>query len=77
MELPEDSKRIRTMNKFTVIAQGIVPRGQGKNNGPLKAGPGGVCKCPKCGNEMPHAAGVPCSDIRCDKCGTMMVRKDA
>jgi len=32
-----------------------------------------TCVCPKCGNEVPHARrGVPCSSIRCPKCGTPM-----
>jgi hypothetical protein len=37
-------------------------------------GPGGKCVCPTCGTEVNHQIGVPCSDIKCPKCGTSMVR---
>lgn len=31
-----------------------------------------VCKCPKCGYEMPFQRGVPCTEIKCPKCDTQM-----
>ena len=50
-------------------------RRAGRMGGPLVAGPGGTCVCPKCGHEVPHQRGLPCSAVECEKCGTLMVRK--
>ena len=35
----------------------------------------GICVCPNCKNEIPHQVGVPCHQIKCPKCGTLMIRK--
>lgn len=43
--------------------------------GPYKAGPGGMCVCPKCEHKQTHARGVACTDTKCAKCGTKMVRE--
>ncbi len=53
-----------------------IGRGKGIGGGPLAAGPGGVCVCPKCKMEVPHAVGIPCYKMKCSKCGATMVRKD-
>jgi Zn finger protein HypA/HybF involved in hydrogenase expression len=42
--------------------------------GSKAAGPGGSCKCPKCGKSVKHQ-GIPCYQQNCPKCGTKMVRK--
>jgi len=49
-------------------------RGQGRMGGPYAAGPGGNCICPNCGYSTPHAAGQPCNQKTCPKCGTRMTR---
>jgi len=36
-----------------------VSGGRGLGGG-LAAGPGGICKCPKCGHEEPQIRGQPC-----------------
>lgn len=48
--------------------------GRGRMGGPLAAGPGGECVCPKCGQKAPHTTGRPCTDMTCPKCGTPMRR---
>lgn len=47
-------------------------KGQG---GRSSGGPEGTCICPECGHEIPHRSGVPCSEVKCEKCGSPMVRK--
>jgi hypothetical protein len=49
--------------------------GPGRMGGPQAAGPGGYCVCPSCGHRVKHAAGQPCYNKECPKCGTQMVRK--
>jgi HK97 family phage prohead protease len=40
-----------------------------------KVEPGGPdkCVCPKCGEKEDKKRGVPCKEMKCSKCGTMMV----
>lgn len=49
--------------------------GPGGGKGGRFGGPDGNCVCPACGYETPHKPGVPCSQMKCEKCGTPMVRK--
>ena len=49
--------------------------GRGRMGGPFAAGPGGICKCPKCGYEQTHTTAQPCTQIKCPKCGALMTRK--
>lgn len=48
---------------------------RGRMGGSLRAGPGGNCICPRCGEKSPHGRGVPCFERKCPKCGTAMVRE--
>ena len=50
-------------------------QGRGRMGGPFSAGPGGNCVCPKCGHKESHAAGQPCNQKTCPKCGTAMTRE--
>lgn len=38
-------------------------------------GLGGNCLCPSCGTIIPHQTGMPCTELKCPKCGTMMIRQ--
>jgi len=49
-------------------------RGFGRGRMGFGAGVGGICRCPNCGYEQPHMRGQPCSQTRCPKCGSIMVR---
>ena len=50
-------------------------QGAGAGRGMGYGGPG-ECKCPKCGEKVPHVRGQPCVKQKCPKCSTMMVRGD-
>ena len=59
-----------------------IPRGRGRGlggrgrmGGPLAAGPGGFCVCPKCGYREPQIIGQPCMNKKCPKCKTLMKRE--
>ncbi len=47
--------------------------GRGRQGG-IAAGPGGKCKCPKCGYKKPQVRGQPCIKQKCPECGTQLVR---
>ncbi len=51
--------------------------GRGRMGGPFAAGPGGICLCtnPECKNEVSHAPGQPCYQVKCPKCGSPMIRR--
>lgn len=38
-------------------------------------GPDGKCICPKCGYNIPHKRGIPCSTLKCPKCNLNLERK--
>jgi uncharacterized protein len=58
---------------------GTGPAGQGprtgrRGNTPRPRGLGGSseCECPSCGYKQPHKRGVPCSTVKCPKCGEQL-----
>ncbi|MBN2040476.1 MAG: hypothetical protein JW864_10560 [Spirochaetes bacterium] len=58
--------------------QGTGPqtgRGGGQSGRGQGLGPGGECLCPACGATASHSPGTPCSQIKCPKCGSLMIRK--
>lgn len=65
---------------YTIAERGIGRRmgagsRRGAGKGPLAAGPGGMCVCPKCGHKVRHEIGISCSSIKCLKCGTKLTRE--
>ena len=38
-------------------------------------GPEGYCICSKCGYKQKHERGIPCSQIKCPKCGVALARE--
>ncbi len=67
--------------------QGMGPgrgAGAGRGRGIGRGGAGmdkeygshNTCKCPKCGEIVPHSRGIPCMQQKCPKCGTNMVPAD-
>ena len=49
--------------------------GRGRNKGG-SFGLGGYCVCAKCGEKVSHDRGVKCTEIKCPKCGHVMVREE-
>ncbi|MBD3165175.1 dinitrogenase iron-molybdenum cofactor biosynthesis protein [bacterium] len=54
--------------------------GRGKGGGSGRGmgggmGQGGRCICPHCRTTVDHQPGVPCTQVECPKCGTLMVRE--
>ena len=48
--------------------------GGGGRMGGFVAGPGGICKCTKCGYEEAQIRGQPCMNKKCPKCQSPMIR---
>lgn len=52
--------------------------GQGSGRGRMGGramGPGGQCVCPSCGATATHQRGVPCTGMKCPRCGQPMTRR--
>ena len=51
--------------------------GEGRGVGGARQGIGGadLCVCPECGYEAKHKRNVPCAEIKCPECGTVMAGK--
>lgn len=56
------------------LGRGRGLSGGGRMGGSLAAGPGGVCKCPKCRYEESQIRGQPCMNKKCPKCKSQMIR---
>lgn len=58
---------------------GPIGRGQGRGLGVgrgirrnLRATGTKICTCPKCGHSMNSQRGIPCTEVKCEKCGALM-----
>ena len=47
-------------------------RGKGRKIGGRGLGGSRECICPKCKYKELHSRGIPCTEIKCPKCGTLM-----
>ncbi|MCF7895344.1 MAG: hypothetical protein K9L69_04360 [Candidatus Omnitrophica bacterium] len=54
--------------------RGRGPRLRREVSGRPGAGPGGLCLCPACKLSVAHKAGTPCAEMKCPKCGGILVR---
>jgi len=68
-----DFKMVQPRGRGIGLGQGRMSGGRGLKGG-LAAGPGGICKCPKCGYEEPQIRGQPCMNKKCPKCQSLMIR---
>jgi len=53
-------------------------KGMGKGGGKASVqglGAIGICTFPKCGFEKSHRRGVPCMEVRCPNCGSVLLQK--
>ena len=50
----------------------MIARGRGYGRGM----PPSVCTCPSCGQTQNKVRGLPCAQMKCSKCGTLMIRGD-
>jgi cation diffusion facilitator family transporter len=61
------------------IGRGFGWQRKGRYKGEVKeaigSGPGGSCFCSKCGYKTEHQKGVPCSTLKCPRCGSVLSRK--
>ncbi len=64
--------------KFKMMQQRGLGKGHGRGRGQGMGwgGPASICKCPKCGHEQQKQRGVPCTEMKCPECNTLMVRGD-
>ncbi len=55
--------------------QGGRRQGSGRMGGASGGKPNGYCVCVQCGHREPHERGMPCTQVRCPKCGSAMTRQ--
>jgi len=72
---PLDKGPIGGAARGTRVGRGPGQGRRGRMCGPNPAGPGGECICPKCDYKIPHVAGQPCNEEKCQKCGTLLIRE--
>jgi len=69
---------VETINKLG-LGKGFGWQRKGKFKSEIEKaegrGPGGDCACSKCNYKEKHQRGVPCSEIKCPRCGTSLERK--
>ena len=80
MVQPKENQRFSFVRQSQTKGRGMgMGRGFGRGGGRGRmggsaAGPGGICKCPKCGHEEQQIRGQPCMNKKCPKCKSAMIR---
>jgi len=73
------SHKIETGFYKPFVGQGFGWQKRGRFKGEVQnargQGPGGICVCPKCGYEVSHQRGIPCSALQCPSCKISLERK--
>ncbi|MBN1617725.1 hypothetical protein JW887_00075 [Candidatus Dojkabacteria bacterium] len=59
-------------NRPEIIGRRQVNRRLQKQTPGRRQGGTKFCTCPKCGYKEAHTRGIPCTEKKCPKCGTMM-----
>lgn len=75
----QEERAMRERNRDIIAGrggrgQGLGVQRLGRMGGPLAAGPGGSCVCPRCGRREPHERGIPCAQKQCPTCKVAMTR---
>jgi predicted Fe-Mo cluster-binding NifX family protein len=75
----QEERAMRGRNRDIIAGRGGRVQGRGvrrlgRMGGPLAAGPGGSCVCPRCGRRESHERGIPCAQKQCPTCGVAMTR---
>lgn len=65
---------VRQKDRRIGLGRGQNFGGRGRMGG-FSRGPGGICKCPKCGYKESQVRGIPCMNKKCPKCHTKMIRE--
>ncbi len=68
-----DFKMVQPTGRGLGLGRSRGAGGRGRMGG-FAEGPGGICKCPKCGYEEPQIRGQPCMNKKCPKCQSPMIR---
>jgi len=75
-----NGKAIKIEGGYYKIIEGGLDKLRGRNERliggrlAISHGPPNFCVCPVCGNQQPKIVGLPCSQNKCNKCGSLMMR---
>ena len=76
-EYPDSKQRVAVCYQTWRESKKNNDRGDGQGVGKDKVGDGGVitCTCPNCNYSVRHERNIPCTQMKCPKCDSMMIGK--